>query len=358
MEKKAIYHTMNIYYMSGTGNSYRAAVFLSQQAEEQGVNTNLVQINKARPREEIAEGRENLLALVFPTHAFTAPWPMLRFVLSLPRGRRNHAIVMPTRAGTKFGSYFFPGMEGTAGYLPALLLALKGYDVRGVRAIDMPSNWTAAHSGFAPDDARAIIERGKARILDYSQAVLEGKRHYRGFIPFILGLLLLQVSLGYMLMGRFFLSKLFFASEKCNGCGLCAANCVHHGVRMKGKKNPRPYWTYYCESCMRCMGYCPTQAVEAGHSLAVIFYFVAAVPWAVYFMNLLAQKLPDMGANIPGWGLFILNYIFTLLALYLTYLVFHLLIRIPIVNRFFTYTTLTRIFIRYHEPDTKLKDLK
>lgn len=356
MDKKPLYRTMNIYFMSGTGNSYRAASLLAEQAHLDGVDSRVVQINNARPKEEIAAGRENLLALAFPTHAFTAPWPMLRFVLRLPRRRGTHAMVMPTRAGTKFGPCFFPGMEGTAGYLLALILAFKGYDVRGVRAIDMPSNWMALHPGFAPENARAIIERGKARIEVYAKTILDGRRFYGGFISLILGLLLLQVSLGYMLMGRFFLSKLFFATEKCTGCGLCAENCAHKGVMMQGKNNPRPYWTYYCESCMRCMAYCPVQAVEAGHSLAVIFYFVAAVPWAVYIMNLFSSRLPFPGGNIQGWILLIINYFFTLFALFLTYLVFHLLISIPLVNRFFTYTTLTRIFRRYHEPETRLKD--
>ena len=36
---------------------------------------------------------------------------------------------------------------------------------------------------------------------------------------------------------------------------------------------------------------------------------------------------------------------------------FHLLTRISLVNKLFTYTTFTRIFRRYHEPDTRLKHI-
>ena len=52
------------------------------------------------------------------------------------------------------------------------------------------------------------------------------------------------------------------------GCGLCVENCPNGALRLWGSDPARPYWTYSCESCMRCMGYCPEQAVEAGHSLA------------------------------------------------------------------------------------------
>ena len=34
---------------------------------------------------------------------------------------------------------------------------------------------------------------------------------------------------------------------------------------MVGGSKSRPYWTFACESCMRCMGYCPNKAVEVSH---------------------------------------------------------------------------------------------
>lgn len=121
------YQTATIYFMSGTGNSFRAATWLAEAAQEQGILAQVVPIGSGRPAEEIKEGAEHLVGLVMPTHGFTTPWQMLRFALRLPRRRGTHALVLPTRAGTKFGQVFLPGLEGTAGYLPALILALKGY---------------------------------------------------------------------------------------------------------------------------------------------------------------------------------------------------------------------------------------
>jgi hypothetical protein len=44
-------------------------------------------------------------------------------------------------------------------------------------------------------------------------------------------------------------------------------------------------------------------------------------------------------------------------ALILSYWMFWYLIRIPMVNTLFTYTTLTRYYRRYHQPETKLKHM-
>ncbi len=142
-----MYKKSTIYYFTGTGNSYRVASWMGETATTQGINSCVASISGARPAEEIENGSENLLGLVFPTHGFTAPWHVIHFALRLPRRRGTHAFVTPTRAGTKIIG-FLPGMEGTAGYLIALILLLKGYILQGVQAVDMPSNWMALHWGL------------------------------------------------------------------------------------------------------------------------------------------------------------------------------------------------------------------
>jgi hypothetical protein len=52
-----------------------------------------------------------------------------------------------------------------------------------------------------------------------------------------------------------------------------------------------------------------------------------------------------------------LHYIDFIATLMLSYWVFWCLIRIPVVNALFTYTTLTQYYRRYHQPETKLKHL-
>ena len=299
-----------------------------------------------------------MLALSFPTHGFTAPFHLLRFVATLPRRAGTHAVVVPTRAGSKVGSVYLPGLEGTGGYLVALILALKGFALRGVMAVDMPSNWTALHPSFGPEAVQSIVARGEEKTRQFAAGVLAGQPHFGGQIPLVLGLLLLPISFAYFFMGRLFLAKLFFASERCNGCGLCEQSCPVGAIRMWGTRKPRPYWTYDCESCMRCMNVCPTQAIEAGQSFAVLLYFVTAVPAASYLLGWLTRGVPVLAPLDHPWIVWLLQFAYTIVAIFLAYVAFTWLIRIPLVNRLFAYTTLTRWYRRYHEPATRLADAR
>jgi Pyruvate/2-oxoacid:ferredoxin oxidoreductase delta subunit len=187
--------------------------------------------------------------------------------------------------------------------------------------------------------------------------VLAGRRRFAGFLPLLLGFVLLPISLAYALLGRFYMAKMMFAAPRCNGCGQCAEHCPFHAIRMWGHEKRRPYWTFSCENCLRCLAWCPQRAVESGHSLAVVLYFVASIPASVYAMNWMVGRswLAD-DLNNPVTQ-FLLQYPCTILSIFLTYLLFSLLIRIPAVNWLFTYTTLVHYYRRYHEPDTTLKDL-
>jgi len=326
------YGSATIHCMSGTGNSYRAATWMLNAARRGGAQACLILMGDGHATGAQLQGENGLVGLVFPTHGFTAPWPVLRLACRLPRGRGTHAFVVPTRAGTKFGPLFLPGLEGTAGYLVAFILALKGYAVRGVMGLDMPSNFMIAHPGFAEASARAIIARGEARTLAFMGAILTGRRRYAGFIALLLGLVLLPVSLAYALLGRFYMAKMMFASPRCKGCGQCAEHCPFQAIRMWGTGKRRLYWTFSCENCLRCLAWCPQRAVESGHSLAVVLYFVASIPASVYAMNWMVGRswlAEDLNNPVTQ---FLLQYPYTILSIFLTYLLFSLLIRIPAVN--------------------------
>lgn len=96
-----------------------------------------------------------------------------------------------------------------------------------------------------------------------------GKRWFLSLgnvVEFCLRLPLLPLSALYTLVRRFYLAKLFFADRRCNGWGVCARRCSEKAIVMK---RGRSYWTFKCESCMRCMAFSLERAVEAGHRLAL-----------------------------------------------------------------------------------------
>ena len=126
---------------------------------------------------------------------------------------------------------------------------------------------------------------------------------------------------------------------------------------MLGKQDPRPFWKYNCESCMRCAAFCPKNAIEAGHSWAIILYFISAIPVSAYFLNWLDNTIPAMSGFQGGVIEEVLSILYFYPAIFLSYFLFNLFIKIPAVNRLFTLTTFTHFWGRYREPDTKLKHL-
>lgn len=301
-------------------------------------------------------GASRLVVLASPTHGFTAPWLAVWFALRLPRGGGAHAATLVTRAGSKFGPVILPGLDGTAAYVLALILFLRGYRVRGAMGIDMPSNWLAIHPGFKLPAAEAIIRHSRPSLDRFCRRLLSGRRFFGSWVSFPLGLLLLPVSLGYLVYGRALFGKLFFAGDKCNGCGLCAKQCQHDAIRMRGKP-PRPYWTYRCESCMRCMAYCPKETIEVSHSFAVL----AGMAMSVYppvLVALLFNLLPGSGKpQLEKLAYQAALYPFWLGILMVLYAFFWKGIRNVFINRLFKYTTLTTLFRRYHEPETRVTEM-
>lgn len=353
------YRNMTVYFLTGTGNSYRAACWLAEQAQAGGMAAAVIAAEAARPERELAAGPGQLFGLVFPVHGFTAPWHVIRFALSLPRRNGMQAFVAVPRGATKIGaSPVFPGMEGTAGYLIALILSLKGYTVRGVTGLDMPSNWTLLHTSLSPANVACVLARAKAQAGQLLTRILAGRTYFNGLVCLSAGLALAPLSLLYLAVGRFWLSKLFFAANACTGCGVCVRNCPNGAVVLRGAGKPRPYWTFACDSCMRCMSFCPEKAVEAGHSLGAITFYLTTVPAGAWVINQAAGLMPGTEWLRAGWVQVAVQYPYTLISLWLSYSVFHRLSRIPLINSLFTWTTLTHFYARYHEPGTRTGNFK
>ena len=65
------YRQATLYFHTGTGNSYRVAAWIADEAGETGAAITLRPIEFARPALEIGADETAFLGLVMPTHGFT-----------------------------------------------------------------------------------------------------------------------------------------------------------------------------------------------------------------------------------------------------------------------------------------------
>ncbi len=355
------YRKATMYFMTGTGNSYRVATWLGELAEQAGAESRVQTLETADPAAELEASPEQLVGLFTPTHGFTAPWHVIKFAAGLPRKPGAHAFVLATRAGMKFGPLQPPGIAGTCTFVLALLLMLRGYRVRGVKSLNMPSNWWSAHPIPGEKLLNKIVERSKPKADQFGRRILAGGNVWftlNNLYELLLGLALAPITAGYLSIGKVALAKLYFANSRCDGCGLCAQFCPVQSIQMLGKETPRPYWRYNCESCMRCAAVCPHDAVEASHSWAILLYVAssAAVTWLL--VHGLGAHLPWLaaleGTSYESW---LIATAWTVALIGFGFLL-HALNKNKVVNWLFAHTTLTHYWSRYMEPGTKTKDLR
>lgn len=346
-----------VLFSSGTGNSFKASLWMMEEAEKRSITVEHNSIEKFDKKNLITSERL-LLALYFPTHGFTAPWHIIKFAMKLPRAQGASAIVIPSRAGVKFGKFFPPGLSGSAAFVLSIILFLKGFAVKGFTALDMPSNWFSLHPIQSKTSHIEIIDRARKKHQKFSDIILNGSYKWLCidfFYEIIFGTALLPISILYLLIGKIFLAKLFFANNNCNACGLCSEKCPIGAIKMFGKKNPRPYWKYNCESCMRCAGFCPNKAIEAGHSWAAMLIQITSIPVAWLFFSLTGGNilLFDFRDSLLGT---IINTLYVYPSIIVSYFFFHLVIRFPFFNKLFSLTTFTHYWGRYKAPGIKIKD--
>lgn len=356
-----MYKHATVFFWSGTGNSFRVAKWLEMTASDKGVETQLLHLDDVHSPQRISAEGNSFISIVFPTHGFTAPWHVLRSVWRLPEGNGQDAFCVATRAGLKFGPFFPPGISGSATFIIALLLMIKGYQVGGVMSVDMPSNWYSLHPIQGRKSLDSIISRAEKKVAVLMERVLS--RHKLWFTgnnlyELVLGTLFFPISVAYMLFGRFFLAKLFFANNNCNGCGKCADNCPVEAIVMMGTKRPTPFWKYKCESCMRCAAICPQNAVEAGHSWGILLYLITSLPLSYYLLSVFGVEVMSADMFKSNMAGIIVDLLLYYPAIFLSYYLFYQLIKIPMINYLFTHTTMTHLSFwgRYREPKAKLKE--
>ncbi len=329
------YKKLVVYYFSGTGNSENVAHWLAEIAREKGMEASLNNIAKTDRLAIPTPEPNTLVAFVSPIHGFNYPPVMLNFILRFPKAK-NHVLLLNTRAGMLIGKWNVPGLTGIAFYFSALVLKLKGYSIRSMFPVDLPSNWISVHPGLNERTVKYLHEQNQEKVYRFARKVLDGGSDFRGVREIVQDLLISPVSLGYYCIGRFFFAKTYYASADCDNCGLCIRTCPVKAIKTVDN---RPFWTFNCESCMHCMSNCPKRAIETAHGSVVLITILSSVVFSGLFYHYFGQLFFDTEHTFLG---FILESAMFLGILAVWYRLLHYAMRFKLVERLVVYTSLTK----------------
>lgn len=351
------YKKATIYYWSGTGNTLRIARWVYSSLKRTICDICLSSVTDADPLVQVEHGDNTLLVLALPTHGLTAPWAVIKFTLCLPMRKRTHAVTIANGAGYSYFGLLLPGITGSTNLVITLILLLKGYRIQGCVSIDMPGSWPALFPSLKKEHINYFLKHAKRKAETFINTIISGKKYFftvRNVVDSIFGMASLPVSCMYLLYGRFFLAKLQFANLNCNSCGICAHYCSHNAIVMKGKgKSKKPYWTFKCESCGRCLSFCPRNAIEAGHSMGLLIWYIASLGASYYFLEYLFSSTAIAPFIANTYIIKIRNYISFFITVFLCYYALYYLLKIPLINKIFAYTSGTHWWKKYHEPSVK-----
>jgi Pyruvate/2-oxoacid:ferredoxin oxidoreductase delta subunit len=248
-----------------------------------------------------------------------------------------------------------PGLGGAALWLPALLLWLKGYKPIGFRPIDLPSNWISIHPGVRKKVKDSIVANCTITLQKFTNKVLKRKPVLNGLLWLPIDIAVLPIAFAYYFLGRFALSKTFFASYKCNNCRICIKQCPVNAIK---EINNRPYWRYTCESCMKCMNQCPQRAIETAQGFTfLLWWFVFSILPMLGLKYLTKHDLLSSDFLNDHSGLLsdVIMLVVGFPIIFGAYRILHYLLRFQFFNKLMTWTSFThfRFWRRYRLEDTE-----
>lgn len=237
-----------IYYFSGTGNSF----YLARELQKRIPQTKLIPIISLLNKENIKTGADTV-GFVFPIHLAMAPRPVMEFLRKINLNSADYIFAAVTRIGTRHRA--FKDIEN--------ILKKDGKSLDSFFNLNMASN-DPKFKGFkaATEEEIADIELEVQNKLDYIQNIVINKEIVRQKdTEFTLSIPAFPV-LSPLLP---FLNKMFdydfYADSKCTGCGTCEKVCLSGKIKMVDAK---PVWQkdVKCFFCYACLNYCPEHAVQ------------------------------------------------------------------------------------------------
>lgn len=234
-------YNIDFYYFSGTGNTLLVVKRMKEVFERNDVKVNLYRIEKTNP---LDINLNHTLGLGFPV-AEQGTYPFVwDFIESLPASNETRIFMVDTLLA------YSGGVVGPI----KKIVARKGYTPIGADEIRMPNN--LFRKKIIPGKVENKIGKGLNKAEKYANDILNGISKWRRLPVFSDIMSVFSKSENtWKFLRRFY--HLRIDTSKCIKCGLCIDLCPVNNIKM----NEFPEFQDKCKICMRCISFCPEEAI-------------------------------------------------------------------------------------------------
>jgi ferredoxin/flavodoxin len=238
-----------IYYFTGTGNSFVVARGVAEQLEG-----DLIAIPSVVDEESI-RAEAKIIGVVYPVYMRGVPLIVKRFVKIL-RNLEGRYIFTIATCGGKAGAtinIFKKEIERNKGSLAA------GFVVR------MPGNYIPMYGAIEEERQRKMFEDVEEKTQYIVKYVFEGQRGVREFGKGFSNSFLARIVYHLVSPNIPKMDKRFYVDDTCSHCGICEKVCPVDNIDLAYGK---PFWKGHCEQCLACLQWCPETAIQFGKTTA------------------------------------------------------------------------------------------
>jgi len=241
-----------IFYFTGTGNSLWVAKTTAEALSDRIVAISDYFNGDTIISPEFTLLPEERIGFVFPVYSWGIPPIMSQFIKHLQ---------LKSYTGQLVYGIFTCGDE--CGYTKQMFLKQikeKGWECHHSYSIQMPNNYLL-FPGFDVDSKELEtkkIEDAKQALPSLIKAIIKDNpidEYLKGSASFLKSRIIYPLFCKYAQS-----SRKFYATDKCNSCGLCEKICPVKNISVTEK----PKWKDTCTQCMACINRCPSRAIEYG----------------------------------------------------------------------------------------------
>ena len=230
------------YYFSGTGNTLLIVNKMIDIFRSLNIEVNIYNMLYTKPSEISID---NTIGISFPVACFTTYPFVWDFLEAMPDGQGTDIFMVDTKGS------FSGGMTGQVHQL----LVRKNYNPIGAREIKMPNNIN--FSRYDEQKNQQLISIGLQKAKYYTHDLVYGISKWKPIfiLPTLFEKLQVRRRAWTFLEKRLVLT---IDNIKCIRCGLCYKLCPVNNIEME----EYPEYLGKCQFCLRCISFCPTQAIS------------------------------------------------------------------------------------------------